>query len=116
MANISNYAKDNIASAAVLLGLTPFILASLGSNTTELALIASRRPILAILLVLGSPSINPIQTFDYPNPTEDLEEGESKLILSKIHDRRPHSTSNIIQVVIELFLVIASVINLASLS
>lgn len=95
MANISNYAKDNMASAAVLLGLTPFILASLGSNATELALIASRRPILAILLVLGSPSINLIRTFDYPNPTKDLEEGESKLVLSKIHDRRPHSIGNI---------------------
>jgi hypothetical protein len=116
MANISNYAKDNMASAAVLLGLTPFILASLGSNTTELALIASRRPILAILLVLGSPSVNPIRTFDYPNPAEDLDEGESKLVLSKIHDRRPHSIGNIIRVVIELVLVIASVVNLASLS
>ena len=41
IANISNYAKDNIASAAVLLNLTPFILVSLGSNITELVLIAS---------------------------------------------------------------------------
>jgi hypothetical protein len=63
-----------MTSAAVLLGLTPFILASLGSNTTELALISSRRPILAILLVLGSPSVNPIRTFAYPNLAEDLEE------------------------------------------
>jgi hypothetical protein len=116
MDNISNYAKDNMASAAVLLGLTPFILALLGSNTTELALISSRRPILAILLVLGSPSVNPIRTFDYPNPAEDLQEGESKLVLSKINDRKPHSIGNIIRVIIELVLVIASVANLASLS
>ncbi|PMD16235.1 hypothetical protein NA56DRAFT_753326 [Hyaloscypha hepaticicola] len=117
MANISNYANDNMASAAVLLGFIPFILASLGSNTIELALIASRRPILAILLVLGSPSVNPIRTFDYPNPVEDFDEGESKFVLSKIHDRRPHSIGNIIRVVIELVLVIASVVvNLARLS
>jgi hypothetical protein len=117
MANISNYANDNMASAAVLLGFIPFILASLGSITIELALIASRRPILAILLVLGSPSVNPIRTFDYPNPVEDFDEGESKFVLSKIHDRRPHSIGNIIRVVIELVLVIASVVvNLARLS
>jgi hypothetical protein len=116
MANIPNYAKDNMASAAVLLGLTPFILASLGSNTTELALIASRRPILAILLVLGSPSVNPIRTFDYPNPAEDLQEGKRKLVLSRISDRKPHSIGNIIRVMIELALVMASVANLANLS
>ena len=55
-------------------------------------------------------------TFDYLNPAEDIEEGESKLVLSKIHDRRPHSIGNIVRVVIELVLVIASVVNLASLS
>lgn len=115
MSNIPNYARDNMASAAVLLGLTPFILASLGSNTTELALISSKRPLLAILLVLGSPSVNPIRTFDYPNPAEDIDEGESKLVLSKISDRRPHSIGNITRVIIELVLVVASVVNLASL-
>jgi hypothetical protein len=52
MANTSNYAKDNMASAAVLLDFTPFILVSLGSNMTELVLIVSRHLILAILLGL----------------------------------------------------------------
>src|SRR4051812_39694146 len=114
--NIPAYAKDNMASAAVLLGLTPFILAALGSNTTELALISSRRPLLAVLLVLGSPSVNQIRTFQYPDPAEDLQEGDSRLVLPNINDQIPHSKGNILRVVIELVLVLASVANLFSLS
>jgi len=114
--NIPSYKKDNMTSAAVLLGLTPFILALLGSNTTELALIALKRPLLSTLLVLGSPSVNPIRTFDYPKLDEDLEDGENKLEVMRIDPRSRHSTSNNIIITIEYLLVGLSVGNLMQLS
>jgi len=69
----TEYTKANMAAAAVLLGLTPAILAALGSSTSELSRLSARRPLLAILMMLGSPAANPIRIFDYHSPTKDLE-------------------------------------------
>jgi hypothetical protein len=69
----TEYTKANMAAATVLLGLTPTMLAALGSSTSELSRLSARRPLLAILMVLGSPAVNPIRTFDYHSPTKDLE-------------------------------------------
>lgn len=69
----TEYTKANMAAATVLLGLTPTMLAALGSSTSELSRLSARRPLLAILMVLGSPAVNPIRTFDYHSPTEDLQ-------------------------------------------
>lgn len=79
--NCKEYTKANMASASVLLGLLPAILAALGSSTTELSRLSARRPLLAILMVLGSPAANPIRTFDYHDPEKDLkfEEGELEI-------------------------------------
>ncbi|KAH8816382.1 hypothetical protein F5884DRAFT_852825 [Xylogone sp. PMI_703] len=59
------YTKSNMGSATVLLGLTPSILATVGSTTPELAFLASRRPLFTTLIVLGSPAVNALRSFHF---------------------------------------------------
>ncbi|RDW93828.1 uncharacterized protein DSM5745_01150 [Aspergillus mulundensis] len=71
--------KGDISGAVIALGLMPSILTLLGSNTAELALLARRRPFLALLLACGSPSVSPLRTFVYPSPVEDLKGRKGRL-------------------------------------
>lgn len=57
--------KVNMASAGLLLGLLPALLGFLGSSTIETSCLAARRPVLSLLLSLGSPAVNPIRIYDY---------------------------------------------------
>lgn len=68
MRDATEYTKANMASASVLLGLTPWMLSTLGSTTMELSLLSSKRPLLALLVVLGSPALNTTRMLEYPNP------------------------------------------------
>lgn len=62
--DVSNdFSKANMASAGILLGLMPTILAYAGSNLSETALLIVRRPMLAFLLAMGSPAMPPLRTF-----------------------------------------------------
>jgi hypothetical protein len=116
ISNTTEYTKANMASAAVLLGLAPVILATLGSSTTELSLLSSQRPALAILLVLGSPAMNPIRTFDYHDPIVQLRDKKWRWDFPKRSQILKHSQiGNIIRVIVELFFAIGSIANLAHL-
>ena len=114
MNNVSEYTKANMASAAVLLGLTPTILTTLGSSNTELALLSSHRPVLAALLVLGSPALNPIRTFDYHTSVEKFQEKKWRWYFSKhLQKSKLSRTGNNIRVMVQLLLVVGSIANLA---
>jgi hypothetical protein len=116
MSNITEYTKANMASAAVLLGLTPTILATLGSSTTELSLLSSHRPALALLLVLGSPAMNPIRTFDYHDPLKEIQKKKWRWYFPKQSQVPNHPRArNIISVIIQLVFAIGSITNLAVL-
>ncbi|KAI5920409.1 hypothetical protein F4810DRAFT_436884 [Camillea tinctor] len=69
---IDEAAKANLASAGVVLGLLPTMLSITGSTTNEVGLIALRRPVLALLLAAGAPSINALRTFEQPEPAQLL--------------------------------------------
>ena len=116
MNNVTEYTKANMASAAVLLGLTPTILTTLGSSTTELPLLSSHRPMLAALLVLGSPALNPIRTFDYHTSVEEFQEKKWRWCFSKhLLKSKRSPTGNNIRVIVQLLLVIGSIANLADI-
>jgi hypothetical protein len=72
LGNLNETRKAGMAAAAVLLGLLPTTLGLVGSTTTEVGLIALRRPFLAFLLAAGAPAVSPIRTFDYVDPKELL--------------------------------------------
>ncbi|ERF72884.1 hypothetical protein EPUS_08692 [Endocarpon pusillum Z07020] len=64
-----------MAGAAVLLGLTPSILAALGPSVEETSslFIIARRPLLGMCLAAGTPSLYPFRTVDYKKAVENLQ-------------------------------------------
>ncbi|KAI1160954.1 hypothetical protein F5B18DRAFT_471267 [Nemania serpens] len=74
--NTSDYIKSSMASAQVLLGLTPTILALLGPSPMELSLLTviAKRPFLALLLALACPSVYLGRAFDSTPPLDVLKE------------------------------------------
>lgn len=53
--------KMNMAAAGIILGLTPSFLALMGPSVAEVATLSARSPWLAVLLVVASPAVNPLQ-------------------------------------------------------
>lgn len=76
-----------VAAAAVLLGLLPPTLAVVGPTTTEVGLLALRRPVLAMLLGAGTPAVWPTRAFEYKNIAELLHRQTDSLMLPEL--RRP---------------------------
>jgi hypothetical protein len=62
-----------MASAAVFLGLVPTILAVAGSTLAETTLLSTRRPLPALLLAMGSPSVPLLRAFYYEDVPRMLE-------------------------------------------
>ncbi|KAF2663848.1 hypothetical protein BT63DRAFT_113190 [Microthyrium microscopicum] len=110
--NTSDWIKSGMASAAVLLGVTPAILAILGPSIEETSslFIFGSRPFLVMCLALGSPSINPIRAMEYRKPLEILKPRDDGLKLPNWPDWVHH-----IIVLIEYLLVAAAIVNIATL-
>lgn len=70
LAAVDEAGKANLASAGVVLGLLPSMLSITSSMTNEVGLIALRRPMLALLLAVGTPSANALRTFEQPEPAQ----------------------------------------------
>lgn len=58
LTNVTESIKSNLASADILLGLTPQILSLAGPRNGELALLSTQRPVLTSLLSFGFPSMS----------------------------------------------------------
>ena len=73
--HLSEWHKVNMAGAAVMLGLTPSILAALGPSVEEMSslFIIARRPLLGLCLAIGAPSLYPFRTIDHHKLIENLE-------------------------------------------
>lgn len=65
--------KTTYASAQVVLGLIPPLLAGVGNSVPELSILASQRPFLSFLLTLGAPSMYLSRISEYINPFEILD-------------------------------------------
>jgi hypothetical protein len=110
--NLDQYTQANMASWGVLLGLTPWLLSTLGSTTIEMSLLSSRRPLLAAMLVLGSPAMNPVRAFDDYNPIE-------KQLLLGLKQWAPSKVSGTrcaFYILLEFAAAAASIANLATMS
>lgn len=70
--NIDEAQKNNWATAQILLGLAPTLLASLRPKPAEIALLSSRCPILSFLLCMGTGTIYPVRVFQYDDPNLPL--------------------------------------------
>lgn len=81
--NIDDFDNADMQSATIILGLMPTILSYVSPTVGEIALISSRRPVLAILLVLGAPAIFATRPFDFNNPRESLKKDVGTFVLHK---------------------------------
>ena len=61
-----------MASAQVLLGLTPTLLSTLAPSVGEISMLSSVRPLLALLLSLGCPAVYSIRALEYDDPVLTL--------------------------------------------
>ncbi|KAH0533899.1 hypothetical protein FGG08_007481 [Glutinoglossum americanum] len=103
--------KANMASASVVLGLTPAILTLLGCGTAELSLLSTRRPFLSICLAIGSPSVAPVHTFEYSNPFVILQTKEGR----RLHSRKS-ALRKALAVTVQYLLAFAAIANVATVS
>lgn len=72
--NVPELVKSRMASAQVLLGLVPTLLATMGAGPQETGILAivGRNWVLALLLSVGSPAVFPIRSFEHMKSLEDL--------------------------------------------
>lgn len=117
MSVATEYTKANFASAAVLLGLTPTILATVGSTTPELALLASRRPALTFLIVLGSPAVNALRALDYNKSIVEFQRAAGRApAQAAFRVLAASAWLRWVCVAVEFLVALAAVANLAQLS
>jgi hypothetical protein len=109
----TDYIKSAMSSAQVLLGLTPTILAVLGSSTEELSLLSviARRPFLALLLSLASPSVFVSRAFEYNDPVSMLQDRPGRL-----KQPNPRGWMRMVIVVLEYACAITAMGNVAVLN
>jgi hypothetical protein len=72
LANSTETIKANMASAGIILGLMPYLLSYLGPSISESGIVMLRRPFLAVLLVIGGPSIYPARVSEHYDSFEAL--------------------------------------------
>ncbi|KAF2841226.1 hypothetical protein M501DRAFT_1014034 [Patellaria atrata CBS 101060] len=102
-----------MASAAVMLGLTPSILAVLSPTTVETSLlfIVTRRPLLALCLAAGSPATFLSRSANHADPLEALGGHHSQLSPPKLSNNGHRMVT-----VVEYLIAIGAIINIAWLS
>jgi hypothetical protein len=71
--------QSNFASAQVLLGLIPVTLGVLGPTVAEVSVLSTYRPLLAILISMGSPAISLSRTFQHVDVRETIQKPRSAL-------------------------------------
>lgn len=101
-----------MASATVLLGLIPLILSALGSTASEMALLAARRPVFALLLMLCAPALNPLGDRGFYDPLEDhMTHSDSQKLFHHLSPAR-----NFCYVAVQYLLVFANMANVGSMA
>lgn len=110
--NVSNYIQSFMSSAQVLLGLTPTILALLGTSTEEAAMMAvvGRRPVLSVLLALGSPSVYFGRALEEYNPVTTL-----KMPAERFRTIRADGRTKVVINILEYLIALGAVINIGLL-
>jgi hypothetical protein len=113
LTSTSSFVQASMASAGVLLGLTPTILAAVGSSADETAMlfILSKRPLLAVFLAGGSPAVFPMRSFEYQDPIGLLRERRGRLYPPELTNK-----GQFVIMVLEYIIVLAAVANVVTVA
>ncbi|KAK4179625.1 hypothetical protein QBC36DRAFT_322163 [Triangularia setosa] len=81
LSHTSEYVKNGMTAAQVLLGVMPTVLSVMGASTEEMSMLANvaRRPILALMLAAGSPSVYFSRAFEYHDSAQILQDHPNRL-------------------------------------
>lgn len=74
--------QANLTSAQVLLGIVPAVCGLIGPSIADVAVLSTYRPLLAMLLAIGSPAINIIKVFSRVKVAKPLKPSSSPLVIS----------------------------------
>jgi hypothetical protein len=85
LSNSPETVKSNMASATILLGFTPSILALLGPTVAEMSLLSARFPVLAILLALASPAVSLMHLFRGGESSESVLGTSTSVLVRSLH-------------------------------
>lgn len=72
--NFEEFRKSEMASASVILGLAPALLQQLSPTYADTAVLATRRPLLALLIAGGSPAVRLMEASNHGDLVEKLKE------------------------------------------
>ncbi|GAW14954.1 hypothetical protein ANO14919_043620 [Xylariales sp. No.14919] len=114
LANASEYIKAAASAAQVLLGVTPPILATMAASTDELAMLSvvGRRPLLALLISLGSPSVYMERVFESRQPERMLRRSPGRY-----RPQRPETAfQRRVLAALQYAMALGAAVNVASLS
>ncbi|KAF9877514.1 hypothetical protein CkaCkLH20_05214 [Colletotrichum karsti] len=88
LGEVSESIKAKNASAAIFLGILPSMLAMLGPSMTQLALLSTRRPLLSLLIALGSVGFYLDRLFRLETPTEILSMVQGERLIPRLRSSR----------------------------
>ncbi len=74
LGTMPNYRQQEMSMSSVVLGLTPQLIQVLGPTTLQTSIVSIKRPFLAFLLCVGSPTIRPLFPGSYVRELRDLKQ------------------------------------------
>ena len=111
--NIRSSYQMNYQAAAVVLGVLPGLLSSLGARLSEISYLSVHRPVLSFLLALGSPAVWPTRLLEFDDPVGTVKEGLNKLVMPSWRERPGLSA---LLSALQYLLALASVANMFEIS
>ena len=99
LANTTETIQFNMASAAVMLGLMPSLMASFGPTLAESSVLLLERPFLGFVLAIGSPAMYPSRPLESYNPLDTLTQPPMRLPIAS-HGRKMSVIISLIQLLV----------------
>jgi hypothetical protein len=84
LSNLRESTKSHLGASVVILGLTPSIPLFIGPSLSQLTLLSARRPILAFLLMIGSPGLSLDALLRVETPSQALQFSQGDVIVPRL--------------------------------
>jgi len=115
--------KQNLASAVVILGLTPSLLSSLGPSISESSMLSFKQPWLSVLVSFGAPAVYPTRIWTYDDPFNAI----VRLADQKVRTNDNKALQNLVKMTskgnirrfvlsVEYLLAMAAIVNIVQIS